>query len=146
MAPKVRRTANDKAKTKAHAKPKAKAALTLRPLSRPIWQCVELDAVYVSKVNKVPATFLDISHRAVNKFDMFGADMANLFTPIQRSGMATYPVVHLTVRIPANAIARREVETNECNGVIVAVQIDAVRTVEQFIVVDLCLMCGYPLF
>ena len=151
MAPKVRRhmtpsTAKAKAKTKAAAKPKAKAVLTPRPRNEPTWQCVEIDAVYVSKVNKVPATFLDISHRTVNKFDMIDVDMADLFTPVQNSGMAAYQVVHLTVRMPTNAMARREVESVECSGIITAVQIDAGRTLEHDMVVALCRLCGYPLF
>ena len=140
MAPKVIRTAV-KAKAKSKATAKAKAAM----VQAATWDTFEIQAVYVSKVHKTPATFLILEMRTVNKFDMELA-MTEQFTPVQETGMASYPIAVLTVRFPRNAVARRELEDSDANGIIVECHINELRRMDHDIVVGLCGVCGYPLF
>ena len=148
MAPKVIRpstAAKAKAKAEAKAKAKAKAKAVALTSSSPTWEAIDVRAVYVSKVTKVPATFLNFTFRKVEKYDM-NFRTAQRFTPVQATGIDLYPTVMLTVRMPSNAAARRMLEGTDASGIIVSCRIENDRMVAHNSVIALCRYYGYPLF
>ena len=152
MAPKViRKSTAAKAKAKAEAKAKAKAkakAVAATPSatpSMPIWNTFDVQAVYVSKVTKAPATFLNLTLRQVEKYDM-DLRTAQRFTPVQETGIERYPTAIMTVRLPSNAAARRLLEGTDASGIIMSCRVDNDHKVAHNSVIALCRYSGYPLF
>jgi len=135
---KAKAKAKTKAKAKAKTKAKAKAKTTPAPV--PQWELVQVEAVYISKIHKMPASFLDITNRQVQCWDFVSWNLVERFTPVAE-GTPQYPIMRLLIKKPmhqaADDDATAEVQTVLGNTGLV---------MPHELVVGLAEHWGYPIF
>lgn len=112
----------------------------------PAWSFSEIDVVYISKIIKVPATFLLLRNEGrVVKLDGTNFGIMGNFTVVDETS-SHFPVVRIRIRVPSNSAARQILnDSGDAEG-FVEQFLGQRRMVTRMSVFNLCNELDYPLF
>ena len=135
MAPKVRSQFQAKAKSKATAS---------RPGAQPLWRYEEVEAVYLSKVNKTPASFLNLTANTIACWNV-DIDSIGIFNPTKKHGNV-YPILRVLLKSPANTAAERILEDGDASAIVRQIWGPPHDVISHDLLVRKCRRLKYPLF
>ena len=123
---------------KAKAKAKAKQAVRV-----PKWEYQEVEAVYISKVHKTPAKFLNLTDDSVECWEI-DFDLIENCKPAVEDG-ETYPILRLLLKKPVSPSSRRIFDGNDATAFVHKV-LGADGVIAHDRLVRKCRKLQYPLF